>query len=133
MPHYVMRAEPALPVNDWQRRSYWQTYTEWQRLWQVYALRQPHAQLQQGLLATPSSSCNDNSATRVETPTSKRKRRASLETFIAGAQRGALSALVSWCELSKKKRTAAASLTSARRQPIPAKSATRQRTLGTRF
>ena len=103
MPHYVMRAELALPVNDWQRRSYWQTYTEWQRLWQVYTLRQAHAQSQQGLLATPSSSCNDNnSAAKVEAPTSKRKRRSSLETFTAQAQRAAQRILLAVRAIEEK-------------------------------
>src|SRR5215813_12057942 len=129
MPHYVMRAEPALPVNDWQRRSYWQTYTEWQRLWQVYTLRQAHAQSQQGLLATPSSSCNDNnSAAKVEAPTSKRKRRSSLETFTAQAQRAAQRIGLAVRAIEEK---ADGARTSAGQQLITARSATGQPTLGT--
>jgi len=69
----TLTAQAALPVNDWQQRAYWQ-YAEWQRQWQVYALWQACAQLQQGLLATSLSPCNDDSATKVETATLTRKR-----------------------------------------------------------
>ena len=79
-------------MNDRQQRAYLQTYAEWQRQWQVYALRLAYAQLQQGLLATPLSPCHDDSATKVETPTRlrKRNRKPTLRSDIEDVKRAGL-------------------------------------------
>ena len=92
--HHVSGVQAVLTVNDWQQRAYaeWQAYAEW---WQAHAQRQAYAEWWQAhaqwLAYTQwqRSPCNDNRATQVETPTPTRKRRASLETFIAQAQRAA--------------------------------------------
>ena len=36
--YHVHSPQAAPPVNDWQEGVYWQTYAEWQRRRQVYAL-----------------------------------------------------------------------------------------------
>lgn len=91
--YYVPRVQAELAVNEWRQRACeWQAYAEW---WKAYAQGQAYAQWQaynhwqRTLQATPSSSSNNNSGTNVEASTSKRKRRASLEAFIARAQRAA--------------------------------------------
>jgi hypothetical protein len=94
--------QAALAVNEWRQRAYeWQACAEWWQAyaqgqayaqWQSYAQFQAYAQWQRSLLATPSSPCNDNRATNVDTPTptSKRNRKPTLRSDIEDVKRAGL-------------------------------------------